>query len=75
MDVAGEPALLRSLKNAHGANVVHFIQLLLYLAPTRISKLRVAQLEILPSPHKGWGLIKYHSTFTIDKITINNKIL
>ena len=24
MDVAGEPALLRSLKNARGANVVHF---------------------------------------------------
>ena len=27
MDVAGEPALLRSLKNARDANVVHCIQL------------------------------------------------
>ena len=29
MDVTGEPALSHSLKNARGANVVHFIQLLL----------------------------------------------
>ena len=70
MDVASEPALLRSLKNARGANVVHFIKIErnAFYSPRPLWERGGGEGYF----KKAYSLLTF---FTIDKITINNKIL